>query len=72
MTDWLRKHLELELNAAKSGVWRPEDTPLLGFRIHASGDVSPAPKVLGRYKNRVGSLWDDRQSLTSTHPRDQW
>jgi RNA-directed DNA polymerase len=72
LTDWLREHLDLEVNAGKSGVGRTQHTQLLGFRIHTSGDVSPAPKALGRFKDRVRQLWDARQSLTSEQLRDQW
>lgn len=72
ITAWLRKHLDLEINEEKSGTGRSDDSQLLGFRIHAAGDVSPAPKALKKLKERVRQLWDARQSLTSKELRTQW
>ena len=53
LTRWLHTHLDLEVNAAKSGARRTEETALLGFRIHPGGQVSPAPKAIERFKDRV-------------------
>lgn len=72
LTQWLHQHLDLEVNAAKSGAHRTEETALLGFRIHPGGPVSPAPKAIERLKDRVRMLWDARQSLTTAQLRDQW
>jgi len=72
LTRWLHKHLDLEVNAAKSGAHRTEETALLGFRIHPGGPVSPAPKAIERLKERVRMLWDAGQSLTTAQLRDQW
>lgn len=69
---WLHKELDLEVNDDKSGTGRSEETQLLGFRIHASGDVSPAPKSLEKLKEKVRELWDARQSLRSEELRTQW
>lgn len=69
---WLKEHLDLEVNADKSGAGRSEDSQLLGFRIHERGDVSVAPKALAKLKTRVRQLWDARQSLTSAEMRTQW
>lgn len=69
---WLAKELDLEVNDDKSGTGRSEETQLLGFRIHAKGDVSPAPKAIKKLKERVRELWDARQSLTSQGLRKQW
>ncbi|WP_338115068.1 reverse transcriptase domain-containing protein [Thiocapsa imhoffii] len=72
MTRWLRTHLDLDVNATKSGARRTEESALLGFRIHPGGQVSPAPKAIERFKDRVRELWDARQSLTSEQLREQW
>lgn len=72
LTRWLKRHLDLEVNAAKSGARHTEDTSLLGLRIHRRGDVSPAPKAIARLKERVRALWDARQSLTAQQLREQW
>ena len=69
---WLHTHLDLEVNAAKSGARRTEQTALLGFRIHPGGEVSLAPKAIERLKDRVREIWDARQSLTSEQLREQW
>jgi len=45
---------------------------LLGFRIHPSGQVSPAPKAIERLKDRVRMLWDARLCLSTQQLRDQW
>ena len=72
LTRWLHTHLDLEVNVAKSGARRTEETALLGFRLHPGGHVSPAPKAIERFKDRVRALWDARQSLTSQQLREQW
>jgi RNA-directed DNA polymerase len=72
LTRWLHQHLDLEVNATKSGAHRTEETALLGFRIHPGGHASPAPKAIERLKDRVRTLWDARQSLTTAQLRDQW
>ena len=51
LTRWLDTHLDLEVNAAKSGARRPGER-LLGFRIDPGGHVSPAPKAIER--SRIG------------------
>lgn len=70
--EWLRKHLDLEINDDKSGTGRSEEGKLLGFRIHADGDVSVAPSALTSLKARIRQLWEARQSLTSKELRTQW
>jgi RNA-directed DNA polymerase len=72
ITVWLKKVLDLEVNESKSGSGPSDDSQLLGFRIHESGNVSIAPKAIERLKERVRALWDARQSLKSTELRDQW
>lgn len=70
--NWLRQELGLEVNDDKSGSGRSHTTQLLGFRIHAKGHISIAPKAIDKLKMRVRELWDARQSLTSTELREQW
>lgn len=72
ITVWLKKVLDLEVNEFKSGSGPSDDSQLLGFRIHESGNVSIAPKAIERLKGRVRALWDARQSLKSTELREQW
>ena len=70
--EWLRKHLDLEVNDDKSGCGPSEQSKLLGFRIHASGDVSIATSALAKLKERVRQMWDARQSVTIKELRTQW
>jgi RNA-directed DNA polymerase len=72
LKEWLKKHLDLEINEDKSGAGPSSGSQLLGFRIHESGDVSIAPKALHKLKEKVRQLWDARQSLTSQELRGQW
>ena len=69
---WLKKHLDLEINEAKSGTGPCGESQLLGFRIHETGNVSIAPKAVKRLKEQVRALWDARQSKTSKELRTQW
>jgi len=69
---WLSKHLDLEVNDDKSGAGPSDESKLLGFRIHASGDVSPSPDTIRKFKKRVRELWDARQSMTSKELQKQW
>ena len=69
---WVRTHLDLEVNEAKSGTGRSDDSSLLGFRIHETGEVSPSPKTLTRLKARVRDLWDARSGGTSEALRERW
>jgi RNA-directed DNA polymerase len=72
LKEWLKKHLDLEINEDKSGAGPSSGSGLLGFRIHESGDVSIAPKALQKLKEKVRQLWDARQSLSSQELRGQW
>lgn len=72
ITVWLKKVLDLEVNESKSGSGPSDDSQLLGFRIHTSGNVSIAPKAIKRLKERVRQLWDARQSLKTVELRTQW
>lgn len=72
LLEWIEKHLKVPVNRDKSGSGPTEGSALLGFRIHASGTISVAPKSIQRLKCRVRELWDARQNLTSKQLRDQW
>lgn len=72
ITAWLKKTLDLEVSATKSGAGKCEDTQLLGFRIHEGGEVSPSPKAIAKLKERVRELWTARQNATSEELRDHW
>ena len=72
ITNWIKKHLRLEVNATKSGVGRPWERKFLGFRINPKGEIEVAPPSVERFKNRVRELWRSCQSLSSNALRDNW
>ena len=72
VTQWISKHLRLEVNVAKSGVGRPWERKFLGFRIDPAGKIEVAPRSLERFQDWVRELWRSCQSLSSNELRDQW
>ena len=72
LTRWIKRHLRLEVNAAKSGTGRPWERKFLGFRINPRGEIEAAPQSLERFKDKVRELWQSRQSRTSEELRDNW
>ena len=70
--DWLRHQLALVVNDDKSGIGPSSGSRLLGFCIHAAGDVSVSAKALLRLKEKVRQIWDVRQSHTLPELREQW
>lgn len=69
---WLRRHLKLEVNQAKSGVGPSGESGLLGFRIHEDGRIGVAPKAIAHCKERVRQLWDARPPRTWRQMREDW
>ena len=72
LTDWIAKHLRLEVNATKSGTGRPWERKFLGFRINPEGKIEAAPPSVERFKTKVRELWRSCQSQTSEELRDNW
>ena len=72
LTDWIAKHLRLEVNAAKSGTGRPWERKFLGFRINPEGKIEAAPSSVERFKTEVRERWRSCQSQTSVELRDHW
>ena len=72
ITEWITKHLRLEVNATKSGVGRPWERKFLGFRINPEGKIEVAPKSVERFKQKVREYWQSCQSLSSNELRDDW
>ena len=72
LTDWIKKHLRLEVNATKSGTGRPWERKFLGFRINPQGKIEAAPQSVERFKTKVRELWRSCQSQTSEELRDRW
>ena len=71
-SEWIKKHLRLEVNATKSGVGRPWEGKFLGFRINPQGKIEAAPQSVERFKTKVRELWRSCQSQTSVELRDRW
>ena len=72
ITEWIAKHLRLEVNANKSGVGRPWERKFLGFRLDREGKIEAAPTSIERFKTKVQTMWGRCQSLSSEQLRDQW
>ncbi len=72
LTDWIKQHLRLEVNATKSGVGRPWERKFLGFRINPEGKIEGAPQSVERFKTKVRERWRRCQSQTSEKLRDIW
>lgn len=72
LTQWISRHLRLEVSPTKSGTGRPWERKFLGFVILVTLLIGIAPKSLARLEDRTRELWDARQSLTSVELRDQW
>lgn len=72
ISDWIGKHLKLQVNAGKSGIGRPWERKFLGFSLRRDGQIGIAPSSLEGYQAKVRRLWDARQSLTSRELMTQW
>ena len=72
LTDWISKHLRLEVNATKSGTGRPWERKFLGFRINRQGKIEIAPQSVERFQTKVQELWRSCQSQSSAELRDNW
>ena len=72
LTDWIKKHLRLEVNASKSGTGRLWERKFLGFRINPQGQIEAAPQSVERFKMKVRELWRSCQSQTSEELRGTW
>jgi RNA-directed DNA polymerase len=72
VTEWIKQHLRLEVNADKSGVGRPWERKFLGFRVNQQGKIEAAPQSVERLKAKVREMWRSCQSLSSDKLRDRW
>jgi group II intron reverse transcriptase/maturase len=72
VTDWIKQHLRLEVNADKSGVGQPWERKFLGFRINRQGRTEAAPQSVARLKAKVREMWRSCQSRSSEQLRDRW
>lgn len=69
---WIEKHLQLKVNAAKSGAGRVWERKFLGFQLDRERRIGVAPESIERFKAKVRELWRANQSRTSNQLRDNW
>lgn len=72
ISQWISKHLRLQVNAEKSGVGRVWERKFLGFILTMTLLIGISSQAIARFKDQVRSKWDARQSLSSVELRDQW
>lgn len=69
---WIEKHLQLKVNAAKSGTGRVWERKFLGFRLDRERRIGLAPESVERFKAKVREMWRGNQGRTSKELRDAW
>ncbi len=72
ISQWVKKHLRLEINAKKSAAGRPWERKFLGFRFNPQGKIQIAPQSVERLQNKVREMWRSCQSLSSEELRNRW
>ena len=72
ISQWISKHLRLQINTEKSGVGRVWERKFLGLILTLTLLIGISTQALVRFKDQVRSKWDARQSLSSGQLRDQW
>lgn len=72
ISQWIGRHLKLEVNAAKSGIGRVWERKFLGFILTAALLIATSPQAIAKFKDQVRAKWDARQSMSSEQLRDQW
>jgi RNA-directed DNA polymerase len=72
ISQWIRRHLKLEVNAEKSGTGRVWERKFLGFILSIALFIAVSPQAIAKFKDQVRSKWDARQSVSSKQLRDAW
>ena len=72
LVSWIEKHLKLEVNRDKSGIRPPDDGSFLGFTIGEGGEIGISAKSVERYKVRVRTFWDGRNSQALRERIQDW
>lgn len=72
ISQWISKHLRLQVNAEKSGIGRVWERKFLGFILTVALLIAASPQALAKFKDQVRNKWDARQPLRSAQLRDQW
>jgi group II intron reverse transcriptase/maturase len=72
ISQWISRHLRLEVNAEKSGTGRVWGRKFLGFTLSVALLIAVSPQAIAKFKDQVRSKWDARQSASSGQLRDAW
>lgn len=72
ITEWIERHLKLQINADKSGIGRVWERKFLGFQLNQGPKIAVAKKSLERLKDKVRQMWRSGQSASTTQLRDRW
>ena len=72
ISQWISRHLRLQINAEKSGTGRVWERKFLGFILTVALLIAASPQALAKFKDQVRSKWDARQSVSSEQLRDAW
>jgi len=72
VSEWIQRHLKLEVNPQKSGTGRPWERKFLGFIITVALLIGIAPASLSRFEDKAAQLWSEPHAGTATQLRDRW
>jgi RNA-directed DNA polymerase len=72
ISQWISRHLRLQINVEKSGTGRAWERKFLGFILTFALLIAASPQAIAKFQDQVRSKWDARQSLSSEQLREQW
>jgi group II intron reverse transcriptase/maturase len=72
VSEWISRHLRLQVNAEKSGTGRVWERKFLGFILTVALLIGASSQAIARFKDQVRSKWNARQPVSSEQLRDAW
>jgi RNA-directed DNA polymerase len=60
ISQWISRHLRLQVNAAKSGTGRVWERKFMGFTLTVALLIGASPQAIAKFKDQVRSKWDAR------------
>lgn len=72
ITQWIERHLRLQVNREKSGTGPTGERKLLGFRITPEGGIEVADESVMAFKTRVREIWNSRPKVSGKEVIRQW
>lgn len=72
ISQWISRHLRLEVNTEKSGTGRVWGRKFLGFTLSVALLIAVSSQAIAKFKDQVRSKWDAQQSASSEQLRDAW